>query len=109
MSDKIENMPGTYDSPFHGHAMAWQVPGMQDRSSKRSGNANQPAKLIVDIATSQQTDPFLNAEGKNAAAVALGRQGGLKGGEARARKLTPEKRSEIARLAAAARWKRDDR
>lgn len=82
---------------------------MQDRSSKRPSDANQLAKLIVDIATGQQADPLLNAEGKNAAAVALGRQGGLKGGQARARKLTPEKRSDIARLAAAARWNRDDR
>ena len=43
---------------------------------------------------------------KNPHAVALGRQGGLKGGKARAAKLTPEQRSEIARKAAAARWKK---
>jgi hypothetical protein len=42
---------------------------------------------------------------KNPAAVALGRLGGLKGGKARAKKLTPKKRAEIAQLAAAARWK----
>jgi hypothetical protein len=41
---------------------------------------------------------------KNPAAVALGRRGGLKGGKARAEALTPEKRSEIASLAAKARW-----
>ena len=41
---------------------------------------------------------------KDAAAVELGRRGGLKGGKARAQKLTPEQRSEIARKAAAARW-----
>ena len=41
---------------------------------------------------------------KNPAAVALGRLGGLKGGKARARKLTAEQRSEIARRAVAARW-----
>lgn len=41
---------------------------------------------------------------KNQAAVALGRLGGLKGGKARAAKLTPEQRSEIARRAAKARW-----
>jgi hypothetical protein len=35
-----------------------------------------------------------------------GRNGGLKGGKARAGKLSPEKRSEIARKAAAARWER---
>ena len=41
---------------------------------------------------------------KNPAAVALGRLGGLKGGKARAKKLTPEERSEIARKAVMARW-----
>jgi len=43
---------------------------------------------------------------KNAAAVALGRLGGLKGGKARAAKLSPEERKEIARKAAAKRWKK---
>lgn len=43
-------------------------------------------------------------DGKNPAAVELGRLGGLKGGPARAAKLTPEQRSEIARKAARARW-----
>lgn len=41
---------------------------------------------------------------KNPAAVALGRLGGLKGGKARAEKLTPEQRKEIAQKAAKARW-----
>jgi hypothetical protein len=41
---------------------------------------------------------------KNAAAVALGRLGGLKGGKARARKLTADQRRESARKAALARW-----
>ena len=44
--------------------------------------------------------------GKNPAAVALGRLGGLKGGKARAERLTPEQRSEIARIAAQVRWKK---
>ncbi len=43
-------------------------------------------------------------EEKNPAAVELGRRGGLKGGNARAAKMTPEERSESARKAAAARW-----
>jgi hypothetical protein len=43
---------------------------------------------------------------KNPAAVALGRLGGLKGGKARAEKLSARKRSEIAKKAAQARWKR---
>ena len=46
-------------------------------------------------------------DGKDPAAVALGRKGGKKGGVARARALTPEQRREIARKAAAARWGKD--
>jgi hypothetical protein len=49
---------------------------------------------------------FSMAKKKNPAAVALGRLGGLKGGVARAKMLTPEQRSEIARKAVLARWKR---
>ena len=48
-----------------------------------------------------------NVADKEPAAVALGRKGGLKGGKARAAKLTPEQRSEIAKKAAAARWRGD--
>jgi hypothetical protein len=44
------------------------------------------------------------SEEKNPAAVELGRRGGLKGGKARAAKMTPEERSESARKAAKARW-----
>ena len=43
---------------------------------------------------------------KNPAAVALGRLGGLKGGKARAKKLSPERRREIARKAVLARWEK---
>ena len=43
---------------------------------------------------------------KNPAAVTLGRLGGVKGGKARAAKMTPEERAESARKAAQARWKR---
>ena len=43
-------------------------------------------------------------DGKDPAAVALGRKGGLKGGKARAAKMTKKQRSESARKAAAARW-----
>lgn len=65
------------------------------------------AAAIVAQATDeddQGDDPY---EGKNPAAVELGRLGGKKGGEARAATLTPERRSEIARKAAEARWTRD--
>jgi hypothetical protein len=75
---------------------------------KRSGkprDANQMAKAIVDQATSEDPDAD-RYEGKNPAAVELGRLGGAKGGKARAKRLTAEQRSEIARRAAQSRWAR---
>jgi hypothetical protein len=72
---------------------------------KRPKDFNQRAKLIVDIATGEITEKNPD-EGKNPAAVALGRLGGLKGGKARAAKLTPERRKEIAANAAKKRWKK---
>lgn len=81
---------------------------MPDRSrTRRPRDPNQLAKLIVDIATGEKTDesaPEKPAKGKNPAAVALGRLGGLKGGAARAKALSAKKRSEIAKKAAAKRW-----
>jgi hypothetical protein len=62
----------------------------------------QLAKLIGDIATGQVVDVLEN--GKDPAASELGRLGGIKGGAARARSLTPEQRREIAKKAAAKRW-----
>ncbi len=77
---------------------------MPERSrKKRPADMNRLAASIVADATSEEPEPDPN-EGKNPAAVELGRQGGLKGGRARAEKLSPEQRSEIARKAAAARW-----
>ena len=62
------------------------------------------AKLIVDMAT-RQAEPEKNPyEGKDPAAVALGRKGGLKGGKARAAKMTAKERSRAARKAARVRW-----
>jgi hypothetical protein len=60
----------------------------------------QNALKIVEISTGQ---PLKQIE-KNAAAVSLGRLGGLKGGKARAAKLTRERQTEIAQQAAKARW-----
>jgi hypothetical protein len=76
---------------------------MPDRSRKRPRDPNQLAKLIVDIATGEVEDTPAD-DGKNPAAVALGRKGGLKGGKARAENMTPEQRKEAARKAARARW-----
>lgn len=76
---------------------------MPNRSGKRPRDPNQLGKLIVDLATGEidEQDP---AEGKDPAAVELGRRGGLKGGHARAARLSPAERSEAARRAAKARW-----
>jgi hypothetical protein len=72
---------------------------------KRPKDFNQRAKNIVDLATGEITDKNPN-EGKNPAAVSLGRLGGLKGGKARADKLSPERRKEIASIAAEKRWEK---
>ncbi len=71
---------------------------MQKRSS-RPKDVNQLAASIVQDATEEKPE-------KNPAAVALGRLGGLKGGKARAAKLSAKKRKEIAKKAAEARWKK---
>lgn len=71
--------------------------------AKRPTDTNKRAKSIVDIATGDKEDT-LSKEAISSAAAALGRKGGLKGGPARAAALTPKKRSEIAKKAAAARW-----
>jgi hypothetical protein len=70
---------------------------------KRPRDTNQLAKLITAIATGD-TDDVKTDDGKNPAAVALGRKGGLKGGKARAQSLTAKERSAIAKKAAKKRW-----
>lgn len=86
---------------------------MPKRSSKKKKrlDINELAAAVVSEATDPeaaegQEEDQPDLEGKNPAAVALGRLGGLKGGKARARKLTKEERSEAARKAALARWKK---
>lgn len=76
---------------------------MPERSRNRKLDLNTLAHRIVGEATGDA--PKTPAPEKDPAAVALGRKGGLVGGKARAAKLSPEKRSEIARKAAAARWR----
>jgi hypothetical protein len=60
----------------------------------------QNALRVVEISTGAPLKP----KEKNAAAVALGRLGGLKGGKKRAEKLTEERKREIAQQAARSRW-----
>ncbi len=85
---------------------------MDDRSSKKGNETDRRGKgkpdvnvlafNIVQQATGQVEKP--EPKEKNQAAVSLGRLGGLKGGKARANKLTPEKRKAIAKKAAEKRW-----
>jgi len=78
------------------------------KPKKLPRDANSLAARIVAISTAQEATPVENEtpDTKNPAAVALGRLGGLKGGRARAEKLSSEKRKEIAQRAAASRWAR---
>jgi len=77
---------------------------MPERSRKhRPADLNSLAASIVADSTDEDRDEPAD-DGKDPAAVALGRRGGLKGGRARADKLTAEQRSQIAKKAAAARW-----
>lgn len=81
----------------------WDGSRMNDARRKRPRDTNQLAKLIADIATGDVDDCAPESR-KNAAAVALGKLGGPKGGVARAKALTPQQRTEIAKKAASARW-----
>lgn len=75
------------------------------KKTKKSKDINIFAKTIVDEATKEPSKGILRR--KNPAAVALGKLGGLKGGKARAMKLTKEERVEIASNAAKARWRKE--
>lgn len=84
---------------------------MPSRSSKpsRPKDLNLLARSIVEQSIGEKLDgsPLPDKDaGKNPAAVALGRLGGAKGGAARAAALTAEQRTEIASVAARARWKK---
>ncbi|MCX5722131.1 MAG: hypothetical protein NT179_08905 [Nitrospirae bacterium] len=82
---------------------------------KPSKDVNVTAFEILQAVTGEPADSSHNGkpakkkdlQDKNPAAVALGRLGGLKGGKARASKLSPNKRKQIAKKAANARWSKD--
>jgi hypothetical protein len=81
---------------------------MKKRPSKKKlpRDVNARAHAIGELATSEAVpEPETTDDGKNPAAVALGRLGGLKGGKARAAKLSKKQLSASARKAARARWK----
>jgi len=70
--------------------------------TKRPRDPNQLGKLLVDISTGDVEDTLSAKKRKPSAR----RAGGLAGSKARAKKLTPEERRDIARIAAQARWKK---
>ncbi|MBI5374133.1 MAG: hypothetical protein HZA77_01785 [Candidatus Schekmanbacteria bacterium] len=74
------------------------------KKQKQPQDINALAKNIVDQTTEEKKESAPVIPAKNPAAVALGRLGGLKGGKARAEKLSAKKRKEIAQKAAKARW-----
>lgn len=80
---------------------------MAEKRKKRPRDPVELAKLVGDIATGQVQD--VEDDGKNPHAVALGRAGGLKGGKARAARLTAAERKEQAANAAKTRWKKQPR
>jgi hypothetical protein len=77
---------------------------MPERSRKPRDLNALAASIVADATDEDKPEPA--NDGKDPAAVALGRKGGLKGGKARAAALTPGQRSEIARKAASSRWRK---
>ena len=74
------------------------------KKPRRTRDTNQLAKIIVDLETAEESEPTQPDTGKDPAAVALGRKGGLKGGKARAKNLDAKRLSEIGKAGAKARW-----
>jgi DNA replication initiation complex subunit (GINS family) len=91
------------------YGMLWNMPKPTPKRPKRPSDPVQLAKLIGDIATGQQTDSQIMPEPPTKEDVSrvmsmLGKIGGPKGGDARAKALSSKKRSDIAKKAAMARW-----
>jgi hypothetical protein len=72
------------------------------RGEKRPADVIGNTVKVMRIATGEEKETFTD-EGKDAAAVSMGKRGG----KARAAKMTPERRAEIAKKAAQKRWKRE--
>ena len=80
------------------------------QKTKRPGDPSQLARLIVEQATRGAQDETVTDElVRSQMAKLLGQRGGLSGGPARAAALTPKRRTEIAKKAAAKRWKTKSR
>jgi len=76
------------------------MPKRSSKNPEREDEAQAAVRVVAVVARQSEVEK----PEKNPAAVALGRLGGLKGGAARAGKLSAERRTEIAKQAAAARW-----
>lgn len=88
--------------------LRYSIP-MPKRSRKHPADTNRLAFSVVQESIGEAPEEEIAPEDeKDPAAVALGRKGGLKGGKARAAKMTKEERSEAARKAAKARWEKSD-
>jgi hypothetical protein len=74
------------------------------KGEKRPADVIGAAVMVARIATGELKDQVSEST-KDSAAVSLGRRGGLKGGKARAAKLSARKRTAIARKAAKSRWR----
>lgn len=74
---------------------------MKRNIRRKKEDVNTLAHSLLEQVTSEHT---VKSHQKNPHAVSLGRLGGLKGGNARAKNLSPERRKEIARKAALSRW-----
>lgn len=83
----------------------WDYIGDMDKHPKRPRDPSQLAKLMIDIASGEVSDSPPQND-KDPAAVERGRAGGLKGGKARAERLTPETLHYQASKAARARWQK---
>ena len=73
------------------------------KGERRPADVIGAAIMVARIATGEEQDTLPPDDGKDAAAVSMGR----KGGAARAAAMTPERRAEIARKAATSRWQKD--
>ena len=76
---------------------------MAKRKKKEHDFAVTAFRVVQEATGQSEEEPKPNVD-----YAALGRRGGLKGGKARAEKLTPERRKEIAKLAASVRWRKRD-
>jgi hypothetical protein len=78
------------------------------RGERRPEDPAQAAVMVVRIATGEVAEELdAAATKKDPVAVALGRQGGLRGGDARAKALSPEEKRRIAKKVADVRWGRE--